>query len=129
MKNYIEKGIFLMVNERVRELAHILVNHSCEAKTGDKVMIDLNGDEKELAIDLVQEIYKVGAIPFVQLNNQQVHRELLMGIDEPTVDFLTQLGLEQMKQMDCYIGIRGSDNISELSDVPSEKMKLYSRSF
>jgi aminopeptidase len=27
--------------------------------------------------------------------------------------------------MDCYIGVRGSDNVSELSDVPPENMKLY----
>lgn len=27
--------------------------------------------------------------------------------------------------MDCYIGVRGSDNVSELSDVPADKMNLY----
>ena len=29
--------------------------------------------------------------------------------------------------MDCYIGIRGSSNTSELADVPAEKMKLYEK--
>lgn len=31
----------------------------------------------------------------------------------------------EMNRMDCYIGIRGGDNISELSDVPGDKMHLY----
>ena len=30
-----------------------------------------------------------------------------------------------MEEMDCYVGIRGSDNVSELSDVPADKMALY----
>ena len=31
----------------------------------------------------------------------------------------------EMSKMDCYIGVRGSDNVSELSDAPSECMMLY----
>ena len=30
-----------------------------------------------------------------------------------------------MKEMDAYIGLRGSLNISEMSDVESEKMAIY----
>ena len=37
--------------------------------------------------------------------------------------------LERMKDMDCYIGIRGSDNTAELSDVEDEKMRMYSDIF
>ena len=33
----------------------------------------------------------------------------------------------EMKNMDCYIAVRGSDNIAELSDVPAEKMSMYER--
>jgi aminopeptidase len=32
-----------------------------------------------------------------------------------------------MEKMDAYIGVRGSANTSELSDVPAEKMDLYQR--
>jgi aminopeptidase len=32
-----------------------------------------------------------------------------------------------MDEMDCYIGIRGTDNATELSDVPSEKMGIYEK--
>src|SRR5437764_11540133 len=35
--------------------------------------------------------------------------------------------LARMKKMDAYIAMRGSDNITELSDVPPEKMKLIGR--
>ena len=32
-----------------------------------------------------------------------------------------------MSQADCYLGIRGSDNVSELSDVPAEKLSMYDK--
>jgi len=35
--------------------------------------------------------------------------------------------LQQNRGMDAYIGIRAFDNISELSDVPTEQMNLYQR--
>ena len=30
-----------------------------------------------------------------------------------------------MKQVQAYVGIRGSDNVSELADVPGDKMALF----
>jgi aminopeptidase len=124
-----KRGFFIMVNERVSTLAHILVNHSCKVQPGEKVMIDLFGDDKELAIALVQEVYKARGFPFVQLTDQLVHRSLLMGTNGEHLDFWTQIGLDQMKKMDCYIGVRGSENISEYSDVPDDLMSLYSRTY
>ena len=38
---------------------------------------------------------------------------------------MAELASREMSQMDCYIGVRGSDNVSELSDVPADKMNLY----
>jgi aminopeptidase len=32
-----------------------------------------------------------------------------------------------MKQMDAYIAVRGSDNIAEMSDIPSDRLKLVSQ--
>ncbi|HOO28951.1 MAG TPA: aminopeptidase, partial [Lachnospiraceae bacterium] len=31
----------------------------------------------------------------------------------------------EMSKMDCYIGVRGTNNVAELSDVPSEKLAMY----
>ena len=35
--------------------------------------------------------------------------------------------LARMKKMDAYIAIRGSNNISELADVPIDRMKLVAK--
>jgi aminopeptidase len=34
-----------------------------------------------------------------------------------------------MEQMACYIGVRGSHNIAELSDVPREKMDVWEKQY
>ena len=38
---------------------------------------------------------------------------------------MAEIDGQEMSQMDCYIGIRGGDNVSEKSDVPAEKLNLY----
>ena len=48
-----------------------------------------------------------------------------MGCTKEQLKLMADLACQEMAQMDCYIGVRGSDNVSELSDVPSEKMHLY----
>jgi aminopeptidase len=119
------KGDEEMRDSRVLKLAEILVNHSCKVQPGEKVLIDVFGNERELARALIEEVYKAGGHPYVQLNDQMITRALLMGTSEEHMETLTYHALEQMKSMDCYIGIRGNDNVSELSDVPEEKMRLY----
>ena len=92
------------MDERVKTLAKNLVNYSCRVKAGDKVYINYTGPSTEdLARQLVKEVYAAGGLPFAHYI----------------------LAAQEMSQMDCYIGVRGSDNVSELSDVPADKMNLY----
>ena len=47
--------------------------------------------------------------------------------EEEQLEIASALELARMKKMDAYIAVRGGYNITELSDVPPEKMKLVSR--
>lgn len=38
---------------------------------------------------------------------------------------MAEIDGKEMAAMDCYIGIRGGDNVAELSDVPAENRQLY----
>lgn len=118
-----------MKDPRVAELAKILVRHSCKVQKGERVLIDVFGKERELARALVAEVYEAGGYPYVQLHDQSITRALLLGTSEAHLDTWASLALEQMKKMDCYIGIRGADNINELGDVPDDKMRLYMKMF
>ena len=95
-------------------------------KAGDKVYINYTGPATEdLARQLVKEVYAAGGLPFAHYINPKVQREILMNCTEEQVKLMAELAAQEMSQMDCYIGVRGSDNVSELSDVPADKMNLY----
>lgn len=114
------------MDERIKILARNLVQYSCKVKEGDKVYINYIGPSTEdLARQLVKEVYAAGGLPFTHYVNPKVQREVLLNCTEEQLKLMARRDAKEMAQMDCYIGVRGSDNVSELSDVPSEKMNLY----
>lgn len=113
---------------RIEKLAKNLVNYSCKVQTGEKVLIHYVGEATQLlAKQLIKEVYAAGGVPFIQHTNVRLQRELLLGATEEQYEMMAGWDSLQMKQMDCYIGVRGADNVSELSDITSEKMNIYNK--
>lgn len=118
------------VDQRIEVLAKNLVTYSCRIGKGEKVLIESIGEDPKLLVKaLVKEVYAVGGYPFVTIKDQSVTRELLKGIDKTQAELMAKYELERMKDMDAYIAIRGSENSSELSDIDSDKMKIYTDYF
>lgn len=118
------------MDQRIEVLAKNLINYSCRIQAGEKVLIECIGeDTKKLARALVKETYLAGGIPFVTVKDQSVLRAILKGASEEQMKMMAKYELERMKDMDAYIGIRGAENISELSDVDAKQMKLYTDYF
>ncbi len=114
-----------MKDPRVQKLAHMLINYSTELKAGEKVLIEVTGYHTEIVSALVEEAYKVGALPFVQVNHQSIQRSLIAGATDEQLAFLAKHDAERMRNMQAYIGIRGDNNLYELSDVPAAQMQKY----
>ena len=116
-----------MLDNRIAVLAKNLVNYSVKAGKGDKVLIEAYDVDSALVTQLIKEIRKNGAYAFVEMYDSKVQRRLLMDADETYCSLLTKYNRVRMEDMDCYIGIRGAYNSFESSDVPGEKMDMYSR--
>ncbi|RKD21591.1 Leucyl aminopeptidase (aminopeptidase T) [Caminicella sporogenes DSM 14501] len=115
---------------RIQKLAENLINYSCELKKGERVLIESYGQATmPLVKALVKEAYKVGAVPFVELKDNSILRQILLEATEQQIKFMAEYELLRMKGMDAYIGIRGNDNVSEMGDVPSDKMAIYMEHF
>lgn len=113
---------------RVKQLADVLVNYSCNVQKNERVLINYEGECcKPLVKQLIKNIYARGGMPYVEMRDSSVTREILLGATEEQMDFLNEYQLMQMKGMDCYIAIRAGSNTSELSDVPSDKLNMYYR--
>lgn len=116
-----------MTDPRLTKLACNLVNYSCSLKKGEKIFIEAYDLDYMLVNEIVKEVYKVGAFPFVSLYDTRIQRELLLGTSEEHSVLRAKYASFLMSDMDAYIGIRGSNNTFELSDVPSDKMGIDSK--
>ncbi|MBE5754957.1 MAG: aminopeptidase [Clostridiales bacterium] len=115
-----------MQDLRVNQLAKNLINYSCKLKKGEKVLIEAKGIDYMLVNALVKEAYKVGAYPFVEIYDNRVTRELMLGNSVELAKLKAKFDSARMSEMDAYIGIRGGENCNELSDVPEDKAKIES---
>ena len=116
-----------MHDTRSDKLAEILTGYSTELKRNEKVLIEAFDAPDEIAIALVRAARKRGAIPFVQLQRARISRELALHVTEPQLNMMARHELARMKQMDAYIAVRGSHNITEQADVPTDKLKLVAK--
>ena len=116
-----------MTDPRARRLAEIIVRHSTHLEPGEAIMIEAFDVTNGLVLALIEAVQEAGGLPYVQLRDNAVHRQLLLGATEAQLRVQAAIDRFQMEQVKAYVGIRGADNISELSDVPPERMSLYTR--
>jgi len=116
-----------MADPRFTKLANLLVNYSTRVERGDRVLVDVSDVPDEMSIALLRAVRAAGGIPLIDVRHTRVTREILRGTDAKHAALLRDHELARMKKMQVYVAIRGADNISENSDVPSERMSLYSR--
>ena len=115
------------MDERIKTLAKNLVNYSCRVQKGENVMISCHGTAPiPLVKQIIKEVYKVGANPYWEIKTSDVEREMLLNCNEEQLKLMAELECEKMRHMQAYIGVRGDDNLTELADVPEEKLKMYS---
>ena len=117
-----------MSDPRHVELAEILTRYSCELEEGDSVLIEAIDVPHAFTRQLVRTAHEAGARPFVTLKSQSVWRALQLAGSEEQMALIADVEAKRMAEMDAYIGLRGTDNVSEWSDVPPEKMALYESS-
>lgn len=114
------------MDSRVQKLAENLIRFSTKVQPGDNVLIEARNEDEELVRALIRETYAAGAKPFVWLEKIGVERELAMGYSEEQLKLRAEIDAALMEKMQVYIGYSAVENDSEMSDVPQERMKLYS---
>ena len=118
-----------MQDIRINKLAESLVHYSCKVNKNENVLIKVygEGEEYNLVVALIKEIYKAGANPFVWNHNPQIMRELLKDCNEGQIKLWAQTDLSLMQKMDAYIGIWGGSNNAENSSVSRENNQIYEK--
>ena len=118
-----------MKDSRIEKLAKTIVNYSCQLKKGENILIKCygEGDERNLALAIINEAYKVGANPFVWNHDPHIMRELLKKCNEEQIKLWAKSDLMLMKEMDAYVGIWGGLNNAEKKKKKMENNKIYEK--
>ncbi|MDF1751970.1 MAG: aminopeptidase [Verrucomicrobiales bacterium] len=113
-----------MHDPRIDQLSKQLVGYSTAVKEGEGVLIELFDVPPEIGISLIREVRAAGGIPYINIHSLKLSREMQMGATAKQFETITDVGMYQMKKVDCYIAVRGGMNSNEFADVPSEKRQL-----
>lgn len=116
-----------MNDPRFQRLSKLLVSHSMKVGAGENVLIEAFDIPEEMTVALVREVQAVGGVPVVQTYSQRIVRALNLGATEAYAGLLGRIDKARMEQMHCYVGLRGTHNIAEASDVPREQMALVEK--
>ena len=114
-----------MQDPRLEKLADVLINHSTQLQSGETILIEGFDMPEEMLIALIRKVREVGGIPQVSIKNNRIQRELIRAGEATTMKQIGAYEAYRMKNVQAYIGMRGSHNISELADVSSSAMDLY----
>ncbi len=116
-----------MHDPRYDQLSHLLAAYSTELQPGERILIELFDVPSEMGTALIRAARARKAIPYINVYDSRIQREILRESSEEQLSFTRDLELRRMKGMQAYIAIRGANNIFESSDVPTDRMKLASK--
>jgi len=116
-----------MTDPRVEKLADLLVNYSCAVKPGEKLLLEAIDVPPAFTRAIIRRTFAAGGLPLVLLKSVEINRALMMQAEEAQWNLIADVERLQMENVQCYVGARGSPNVSELSDVPSDRQKVYER--
>ena len=116
-----------MHDDRFDKLAKLLVEYSIRLTRNETVLIEAFDTPDEMAVALVRAVRNAGGVPFALVYHARVNRALAIEASDRQLTLMAGHELARMKKMNAYIAVRGSHNITELSDVPADKMKLIGK--
>ena len=114
-----------MNDPRFATLASTIVNHSCQLKPGENILIEAFDIPIEMVIAVVDATIKAGGNPHVELRSTQVLRSLQAGMTESGIKAWAACDLHRMTQMQAYVALRGSNNASEMAGIGDSQVKVF----
>lgn len=114
-----------MADPRYDRLANLLAGYACELEPGENVLIESIDIPNAFVRALVRAAARRGANPLVTQKSNAVIRDLMLCATEEQMRVIGETEALRMSKVQAYIGVRGQPNISEWSDIPAEKMRLF----
>lgn len=117
-------------DERLQKLAVNVLTNSVKLKKGEKIYIEAFGEStRDLLTEFIAVAVEKGAVPFYFMNDNQFVKQIAsLGTQKQIAEYAA-LHRGLMEKADCYVGIRGYDDVFALSDVDDKQMALFHKYF
>jgi len=124
-------GVF-MKDERLHELATLLLNYSLGLQKGELFEINSGIRAKPLIKELIREAHRIGAVPFLKLSDDELSR-LAFGYIHPDAPEEARVVIEKQMAWEtvywdhlaAHVDIGVDENDAELSAVNEQSMRFY----
>lgn len=90
-------------------------------------MIDVADVPDDFVVELIRTVRAAGGVPLVEVRHSRISRELLKDTDQEHARLVRDIEMHRVKKVQAFIAVRGSFNASETSDVPSDRLALFSK--
>ncbi len=110
-----------------QKLAETLIGYSTKLQKGEKILIEVTAEEKQLTTAILNACYKVGAEPYLSILPGCMVKPWLAQVTPEQLKKQAEWDCARMSEMDAYIGIRVRNNIYEMNDIPEEKIRIYTQ--
>ncbi len=116
----------MKIDERLTKLAESVLKNSVGLKKGEKIYIEaFSASTKDLFNEFIRVATKLGASPFYVYNDNSFVKNLVSNASSEQIEQYAKWHKSIMDDVDCYVAIRGYDDLFAMSDIPPAKMKLY----
>lgn len=120
----------MRIDERLTKLAENILCKSVQLKKGETVYLECFGaSTKDLLNELIKVCIKIGGVPFYFYNDMSFVRSSMEGAEEGQIQKYADLHRSLMEKADCYVAIRGYDDMFALSDVDNLYLDRYRKIF
>jgi len=113
------------MDQRIENLAKILVNYSVRIKKGEKVLIKATTEATPLLLALQKEILENGGYPMFDLTLPGEKYNFYKYAGKEQLLDLPQFKIVQAKEASAYISIISDTNTEDLANVGEEKVRIY----
>lgn len=120
----------MQIDERITKLAGNIIKNSVQLQKGEKIYIEAFGASiKDFFNELIRETIKSGGCPFYFYNDASFEKSLIEGASEQQIETYTAIHKKLMEEADCYVAVRGYDDVFAFSDAAVGDMDKFGRIF
>ncbi|WP_433626201.1 aminopeptidase [Halomicrococcus sp. NG-SE-24] len=117
------------MDERVREHAEIIVNHSLDVEPGDAVVVRAPSVADELAVTVSELLGERGAYPLVMSGRRDAKQAAFLAAADPADLDTPDHEQALFDAADAVLHVRAHANASEMSDVDADTHAAYNQAY